>query len=75
MSDYTANAYGVGNSRKGGDKTTTALRNPLSGMSKGQKVMRFVIAEGSEIMGGEIFVNVDTTIAAADTLTITIQAG
>jgi len=75
MADYTANAYGVATSRKGGDKTTTALRNPLSAMSKGRKVMRFVVAEGSEIMGGEIYVNTDTTIAASDTLTITVLAG
>lgn len=75
MADYTANAYGVGDSRKGGDKTTTALRNPLSTMSKGQKTMRFVIAAGSEIMGGEIYVNKDTTISASDTLTITVQSG
>lgn len=75
MANYTANAYGVGDSRKGGDKTTTALRNPDDNVSKGQKSMRFVIAAGSEIMGGVVFVNKDTTIAAADTLTITVQAG
>jgi len=75
MSDYTATCYGVGDSRKGGDKTTSALRNPASAMSKGQKTMRFVVAAGSEIMGGEIFVNKDTVIAANDTLTITVTAG
>ena len=75
MSDYTANCYGVGDSRKGGDKTTTALRNPIDNVSKGQQSMRFVIAAGSQIMGGEIFVNKGTTISAADTFTITVQSG
>lgn len=75
MSDYTATCYGVGDSRKGGDKTTTALRNPVGSVSKGQQSMRFVVAAGSEIQGGEIWVNKDTTIAANDTLTITVTAG
>lgn len=75
MADYTANAYGVGDSRKGGYKTTTALVNEESAMSKGQQTMRFVIAAGSEIAGGVIYVNKDTTIAASDTLTITVQSG
>lgn len=75
MANYTANAYGVGDSRKGGDKTTTALRNPLTNMPKGQQTMRFVVAAGSQIMGGEIYVNKDTVIAAADTFTITVQTG
>lgn len=75
MANYTANAYGVANSRKGGDKTTTALRNPIDNVNKGQKSMRFVVAAGSEIQGGEVWVNVGTTIAAADTFTITVQAG
>jgi hypothetical protein len=75
MSDYTATAYGVGDSRKGGDHTTTALRNPLPDMSKGQQTMRFVVAAGSEIMGGVVYVNKDTVIAADDTFTITVTAG
>lgn len=75
MANYTANCYGVGESRKGNDKTTTALRNPTTAMSKGQKTMRFQIAAGSQIMGGEIYVNEDTTIAGSDTFTITVQAG
>ncbi|MHC4751934.1 MAG: hypothetical protein ACYTFW_18930 [Planctomycetota bacterium] len=74
-SNYTANAYGANDSRKGGDKTTTALRNPESNVSKGQTSMRFVVAAGSEITGGVIFVNKGTTIAALDTFTITVQAG
>ena len=75
MAEYTATCYGVGDSRKGGDKTTAALRNPDANVSKGQQSMRFVIAVGSEIMGGEIFVNKDTTIAANDTFTFTVTAG
>ena len=73
MSNYTATAYGVARSRKGGEKTTTALRN--ADPDKGQKSMRVVVAAGSEIMGGEIFVNEDTVLAADDTLTITVTAG
>ena len=75
MADYTATCYGIGNSRKGGDKTTSALRAPLSGVNKGQKCMRFVVAAEDEIMGGEIFVNVDTVCANADTFTITVTTG
>ena len=76
MSNYTANAYGVGHSRKSAaDKTTSALRNPKDNVNKGQKSMRFNIAAGSQIMGGEIWVNEDTTIAADDTFTITVVAG
>lgn len=73
--DYTATCYGVGDSRKGGDKTTAALRNPEGNVSKGQQSMRFVIAVGSEIMGGVIYVNKDTTISADDTFTLTVTAG
>jgi len=75
MSDYTANCYGVGDSRKGGFKSTTALVNELSNVNKGQYSMRFVIAAGSQIMGGVIFVNKGTTISADDTFTITVQSG
>ena len=76
MADYTATAYGVGNSRKDGkSNTTTALRNEQSTMSKGQDCMRFVVAAENEIMGGEIWVNKDTVVAASDTLTITVTAG
>jgi len=75
MTNYTGTCYGVGDSRKGGDKTTTALRNPDANTTKGQKSMRFVVAVGSQITGGEIFVNEDTVIAANDTLTITVTAG
>ena len=75
MANYTANAYGVGDSRKGGHKTTTALVEEEHKVSKGQQSMRFKVAAGAEISGGVIFVNKDTTIAAADTFTITVQAG
>ena len=76
MADYTATCYGVGGSRKDGkDMTTTALRNPMDNVNKGQKSMRFQVAVGSEIMGGVIWVNEGTTIAASDTFTITVTAG
>ena len=75
MADYTATVYGVGDSRKGGWKTSADLKNPIDNVRKGQKSMRFVVAAGSEITGGVIFVNKDTTIAAADTLTLTVTAG
>ncbi len=75
MADYTSTAYGVGDSRKGGDHTTTALREPETQVSKGQQSMRFVVAAEDEISGGVIYVNKDTTIAANDTFTITVTAG
>lgn len=75
MSDYTATAYGEAGSRKGGDKTTTALRAPMTNVNKGQKSVRFVVAPENEITGGVIYVNADTTVAAADTFTITVTAG
>jgi hypothetical protein len=75
MTDYTSTAYGVGDSRKGSDKSTAALRNPLTKMSKGQQTMRFVVSAEDEIMGGEIYVNKGTTVAANDTFTITVTAG
>jgi hypothetical protein len=76
VADYTANAYGVAHSRKDGkDDTTTALKNPKSAYNKGQKCMRFQVAAGSEIQGGEIWVNEDTVIASSDTFTITVQSG
>jgi len=75
MTDYTSTVYGVGDSRKGSDKTTTALRNPLTDVNKGQQVMRFVVSASSEIQGGVIYVNKDTVIAASDTFTLTVTAG
>lgn len=75
MADYTSTAYGVGGSRKGGDKTTTALREPMTQVNKGQKSVRFVVAAEDEIAGGVIYVNADTAVAATDTFTITVTAG
>ena len=74
MSDYTATCYGVADSRKGKNLTTAALGENQD-PNKGQKSMRFVVAAESEIMGGIIWVNKGTTIAADDTLTITVTAG
>ncbi|NIS52985.1 MAG: hypothetical protein GWN94_18070, partial [Phycisphaerae bacterium] len=54
MADYTANAYGINDSRKDGkDQTTTAKKEPKTNFNKGRNVMRFVVAEGDEIAGGE----------------------
>jgi len=75
MTDYTANAYGVGDSRKGGWKSSAGVVNEISAAGKGQTVKRYVLAAGTEIVCGEIYVNAGTTLAAADTLTITIQNG
>ena len=75
MTQYTGTCYGSEGSRKGGDRTTTALRNPIDNVNKGQKSMRFVVAVGSEIMGGEIWVNEDTTIVDTDTFLITVTHG
>ena len=76
MTDYTATVYGIGDSRKYTDKTTTNTDlSPIlraADPNKGQISKRFIIAAGSEIMGGEIWVNGDTTLAAADTLTFTV---
>ena len=72
MSDYTATCYGIADGQKGSNKTTNALRNELSTMSKGQQTMRMVVAAENEIMGGVIYVNKDTVLANADTLTITV---
>ena len=76
MADYNANAYGIGDSRKSAkDNTTTALRNPIDNVNKGQISMPFVIEAGSEIQGGVVYVNKDTVIANYDTLTITVKTG
>ncbi len=76
MADYTANAYGINDSRKDGkDQTTTAKKEPKTNFNKGRNVMRFVVAEGDEIAGGEIFVKKAQTVSASDTFTITVQSG
>ena len=73
MADYTATCYGIDRSRKANDdKTSAGLRNPRSKINKGQKCMRVIVAAENEIMGGEIWVNEGTTLANADTLTITV---
>ncbi len=73
MTEYTSTCYGIGRDRKASDdKTTAALRNPFSKVNKGQKCMRVIIAAGSQIMGGEIWVNEGTVLANADTLKLTV---
>ena len=72
MTNYTANAYGLGGDHKYTDRTTAALgknKDP----KKGQDCDRIVIAAGSQIMGGEIWVNLGTTLVNNDTLTITVR--
>jgi len=71
MSDYTATCYGISGDHKYTDRTTAALtrnRDP----KKGQKCVRVVVAAENEIMGGELWVNADTVLANADTLTLTV---
>ena len=73
MTDYTATVYGVADSRKGKNRSTNALGENAD-PNKGQKCMRFSVAAENEIMGGEIWVNEDTVVAAADTFTLTVTA-
>lgn len=76
MANYTANAYGADGSRKpDDDRTSAAKREPKSNYDDTRENMRFKLAAGSQISGGEIWVNKGTTIAAGDTFTITVQAG
>ena len=77
MSDYTATCYGIEGDHKYTNRTTAALgRN--KDPNKGQKCRRLVIAAENEIMGGEIWVNVDNcegsppAIKNSDTFTITL---
>ena len=69
MADYTANAKGIGNTKRA-KKTEQG-----EGKAKGQTLHRYEIVADAEIMGGEIFLNTATTLAASDTCTITIVAG
>jgi hypothetical protein len=74
--EYTANCYGLDDSRKGKNRSTIAIgENP--DVNKGQKCTRLVIAADTNIMGGEIWVT-DATVAvpliATDTFTITLIA-
>jgi hypothetical protein len=72
MTDYSANAYGIDGDHKYTDRTTAALgknRDP----NKGQKCIRYVIAAGSEIMGGEVWVNADTAVANGEAFNITVN--
>ena len=72
MSAFTANCYGLEGDHKYTDRTTAALgRN--KDPKKGQKCYRLVIAAENEMMGGEIWVNAGTTLANADTFTITLK--
>ena len=72
MTEYTANGYGLGGDHKYTDRTTAALgknRDP----KKGQKVYRIVIANDTEIRGGEIWVHEGTTLVNNDTLKVTVK--
>jgi hypothetical protein len=71
MSTFTANCYGIEGDHRDKDRTTAALgknRDP----KKGQKCSRLVIAAENEIMGGEIWINADTTLANSDSLNFTL---
>jgi len=71
MSNYTATCYGISGDHKYTDRTTAALtrnRDP----KKGQTCVRVVVAAEDEIMGGELWVNADTVLVNADTLTLTV---
>jgi len=71
MSDYTATCYGIGRANMTSDRTTDALTRNAD-PNKGQKCVRVVIAAENEIMGGVVWVNEDTVLANADTLTLTV---
>ena len=71
MSAFTADAYGIEGDHKYTDRTTAALtrnRDP----KKGQKCYRLVIAAEDEVMGGEMWINGDTTVANGETIEITV---
>ena len=73
MSAFTANAYGIEGDHKYTDRTTAALARNKD-PKKGQNCFRLVIAaNGTEIQGGEIWINKGNTIANADTFTITLR--
>ena len=71
MADYTATCYGIGGDNKYSNRTTDALGNNKD-PKKGQNCVRVVVAAENEIMGGELWVNADTVLANADTLTLTV---
>ena len=71
MADYTATCYGISGDHKYTDRTTAALTRNID-PNKGQKCVRVTIAAENEIMGGEVWVNADTVLANADTLTLTV---
>ena len=77
MANYTANVYGAGDSRKGGWKSSAGVVNEISTMGKSAQFYRLVVAAGTEIIGGEIFINKGTTLTAGgtDTITLTLQTG
>lgn len=68
MADFTANAKGLGRSRRA---QKTAIGD---GANKGQNLRRYEIVSGTVIKGGEILVNADQAINASDTFTITVVA-
>ena len=71
MATYTTTCYGIEGDHKYTDRTTAAItrnRDP----KKGQKCFRLVVAAENEVMGGEIWVNADTTVANAETIELTI---
>lgn len=75
MANYTANAYagsnvqGVAKARGVGAGNYDGGKGPR----KGQASKKVLVKPGSQISGGIIWVNEDTTLAASDTLTITVK--
>lgn len=74
MANYTADAYAGSNLQgvakaKGANDAKYGFKDP----NEGQTSKRVQIKPGSQISGGEIWVNEDTTLAASDTLTITVK--
>jgi len=70
MADFTADAKGIGRSRR-------ARKNayPNDGPNKGQELRRYEIVSSTIIKGGEVFVLASQSIAAEDTFTLTVKAG
>lgn len=71
MTNYTATCYGVSGDNKYTQRGTSAL-GKTPDPNKGQTCVRVAIAAGSQIMGGEVWVNAGTVLANADTLTLTV---
>lgn len=70
MADFTANAQGVGRSRRARKGAEIG-----DGKNKGQELRRYEIVSDTVIKGGEVFILSSQAIVATDTFTITVIAG